>query len=185
MKPITSAWERGRPAGEFLASQRNQPPAKPRRSRGAFTLIECLVYLGVYVALVGFGSFAFYRCYDHMKAMRRNSEDIINAVHAGEAWRNDIRQAAKPLRFEPADQTLRIQRSDKEIAYRFANGQVLRQSSAGAPWLVLLPRVQRSEMQADPRAHVTAWRWELELQNQQKSARVRPLFTFVAAPPQP
>ena len=166
MKPITSAWER-------------------RRCRGAFTLIECLVYLGVYVALVGFGSFAFYRCYDHMKAMRRNSEDIINAVHAGEAWRNDVRQAAKPLRFEPADQTLRIQRSDKEVAYRFADGQVLRQSSAGAPWLVLLPRVQRSEMQADPRAHVTAWRWELELQSQQKSARVRPLFTFVAAPPQP
>ena len=44
-----------------------------------------MVYLGVYVALMGFATFAFYRSYDHMKAMRRNSEDIISAVHAGEA----------------------------------------------------------------------------------------------------
>jgi len=151
----------------------------------AFTIMECMVYLGVYVTLLGFASFAFYRCYDHLKSMRRNSADITSAIHAGEAWRNDVRRATKPIVFESADQTLLIQRSDKEVSYRFADGQVLRKSSAGAPWIVLLPRVQRSEMQADPRTHVAAWRWELELQPQQKTARVRPLFTFVAAPPQP
>lgn len=32
----------------------------------------------------------------------------------------------------------------------------------------------------DPRHHVTAWRWEVELQAPQKAARVRPLFTFQA-----
>ena len=151
----------------------------------AFTIIECLVYMGVYVTLLGFASFAFYRCYDHMKAMRRNSEDIINAVHAGEAWRNDVRRATKPPTYELADQRLRVQRSDKEVVYRFANGQVFRQVGAGAPWVVLLPRVHRSEMQADPRARVAAWRWELELQSQQRNARVRPLFTFVAVPSPP
>ena len=160
-------------------------PAQVFLRARAFTIFECLVYLGVLALLLGFGSFAFYRCYDHMKAMRRNSEDIISAVHAGEAWRNDVRRATKPPIFERADETLRIQRSDKQVAYRFANGQVLRQYSEAAPWVVLLPRVKHSEMQADPRAHVAAWRWELELQSQQKTARVRPLFTFVAAPPTP
>ena len=161
------------------------PSARHRRSRAGFTIIECLVYLGVYVTLLGFATFAFYRCYDHTKSMRRNREDITSAVHAGEAWRNDVRRATKPIVFDPADQTLRIQRSDKEVAYRFADGQVFRKSSAEARWVVLLPKVQRSEMQADPRAHVVAWRWELELQTQKKTARVRPLFSFVAAPPPP
>jgi len=183
MKTSTSSRERRRSADALLDSQRPCPPARRRRYRSAFTIMECMVYLGVYVTLVGFASLAFYRCYDHMKSMRRNSEDIIRAVHAGEAWRNDVRRATKPLVVEPADQTLRIQRSDKEVAYRFADGQLFRQSSAGAPWIVLLPRVQHSEMQADPRTHVAAWRWELELQSQQKTVRVRPLFTFVAAPP--
>ena len=185
MKTSTSPGESRRPAGAFLDSQCPCLPAGLPRSRGAFTIMECMVYLGVFAMLLGFASFAFYRCYDHMKSMRRNSEDIIRAVHAGEAWRNDVRRATKPLVFEPAEQTLRIQRSDKEVAYRFADGQLLRKSSAGGPWIVLLPRVQRSEMQADPRTHVAAWRWELELQSQQKTVRVRPLFTFVAAPPPP
>ena len=161
------------------------PPARRRRSLAAFTIIECMVYLGVYVTLLGFATMAFYRCYDHMKSMRRNREAISSAVHAGEAWRNDVRRATKPIVFDPADQTLRIQRSDKEVAYRFADGKVLRKSSAEARWVVLLPKVERSEMQADPRAHVTAWRWEVELQTQKKTARVRPLFSFVATPPSP
>ena len=173
-----------RRAGVQASACRRGTLKRELQPRG-FTVIECLVYIGVYVALLGFATFAFYRCYDHMKGMRRNSEDIISAVQAGEAWRNDVRQATKPPVFERADQTLRIQRSDKEISYRFADGRVLRQSGAGAPWNVLLPRVQSSEMQADLRAHVAAWRWELELQSQQRNARVRPLFTFVAAPPQP
>ena len=157
---------------------------RPPRTH-AFTIIECMVYLGVYVTLLGMATLAFYRCYDHMKSMRRNSADITSAVRAGEAWRNDVRRATKPIVFERDDQTLRIQRGDKEVSYRFADAQVLRKSSAGAPWIVLLPKVQRSEMQADPRTHVAAWRWELELQTLQKSVRVRPLFTFVATPPQP
>lgn len=152
-------------------------------SASAFTMIECLVYFGVYLVLMGLATFAFYRCYDHMKGMRRNSEDIRTAVHAGEAWRQDVRQATKPIVFEAAGQVLRIPRGDGEVVYRFTDGQVLRQSRPGAAWTVLVPKVRRSEMQADPRAHVTAWRWELELDPHQKTARVRPLFTFIGVTP--
>jgi hypothetical protein len=37
-------------------------------------------------------------------------------------------------------------------------------------------------MHADPRQHVRAWRWEVELAAYRKGARIRPLFTFVAVP---
>src|SRR5207249_4816031 len=67
-----SSWERRRLAGTSLNSQCAIPPARRQRSQAAFTIIECMVYIGVYVTLLGFASFAFYRCYDHMKNMRRN-----------------------------------------------------------------------------------------------------------------
>jgi hypothetical protein len=44
-------------------------------------------------------------------------------------------------------------------------------------------------MTADKREHVTAWRWELELQTRAtgsvKPGRIRPLFTFLAVPEHP
>jgi len=60
---------------------------------------------------------------------------------------------------------------------------------ANKPWVQLLGNVKLSWMQADPRARVTAWRWELELRPRlkgyDKPGRVRPLFTFVAVPEKP
>lgn len=159
-------------------------PQERRRSQAAITIIECMVYSGVYVLLLGLAFFAFYRCFDNMKNLRRNSDDITRAVHAGEVWRGDVRAASAPIKFNEAEQTLRIRLGDREITYRFADAQVFRKSGADAPWTVLLAKVQRSEMQSDRRAQVTAWRWDLELQTKQKTVRVKPLFTFVAAPPQ-
>jgi hypothetical protein len=160
-------------------------PWERRRSQAAFTIIECMVYSGVYVLLLGLAFFAFYRCFDNLKNLRRTSDDITRAVHAGETWRGDVRAASAPIQLNEAEQTLRIQCGNREVSYRFADGQVFRKPSADAPWTVLLGKVQRSEMQSDRRARVTAWRWDLELQTKQKTVRVKPLFTFVAAPPQP
>ena len=158
------------------ATQRRRPP------RSGFTIIECLVYLGVYAVLLGVGTAAFHHCFDNMKGLRRNSEDITRAVRAGEIWRGDIRGAVRAIQFEATSQTLRIPQRDHEVAYRFADAQILRQAGADAPWRVLLSKVQTSQMAGDPRAQVTAWRWELELQPARKAVRVRPLFTFLAVP---
>jgi hypothetical protein len=157
---------------------------KSSNARG-FTVIECLVYSGVYLVLLGLAFFAFYRCVDNMRNVHRNSDDITHAVHAGEIWRGDVRAATKPIEFSEAEQTLQIQHSDREISYRFADAQIFRKTGTDAPWTVLLAKVQRSEMQTDRRTQVTAWRWDLELQTKQKNVRVKPLFTFVATPPQP
>ena len=148
----------------------------------AFTLIECLVYIGLFAVLLGLGTVAFYRCFDNMKGLRRNADDITRAVHAGELWRNDIRAAARAIRVNEADLTIRIPQRDREVFYRFADAQVFRKTGAEAAWLPLLSKVKGSQMTGDPRAHLTAWRWELELQSARKDTRLRPLFTFIAVP---
>jgi len=141
-----------------------------------------VVYAGVYLLVLGLAFFAFYRCVDNMRNVRRNSDDITRAVHAGEVWRGDVRAATAPIQFNESEQTLRIKRGDREISYRFTDAQIFRKTGADAPWTVLLAKVQHSEMQTDRRTHVTAWRWDVELQTKQKNVRVKPLFTFVAAP---
>lgn len=147
-----------------------------------FTIIELLIYCGVYAVLLGVSFVAFYRCFDNMKGLRRNSEDITRAIHAGEIWRNDIRAATRPIRFDESVQSFRIPQDDREVAYKFSDAQVYRKAGVDAPWVVLLSKVQTSRMSADPRTHVTAWHWELELQSARKSPRVKPLFTFLAIP---
>ncbi len=148
----------------------------------AFTIIECLVYTGLFALLLGLGTVAFYRCFDNMKGLRRNADDITRAVHAGELWREDIRAAARAIQINEAEQMIRIPQRDREVFYRFADTQVFRKTAAEAPWFPLLPRVKSSQMTSDPRAHVTAWRWEVELQTSRKDTRLRPLFTFLAVP---
>jgi hypothetical protein len=150
-------------------------------SRG-ITLIECLVYIALVFVVLGLATTAFYRCFDNMKALRRNADDITTALHAGELWREDIRAATRPVTFDAAAQILRLPRSDREVAYQFSEAQILRRASADAPWIVLLSRVEKSQMQTDARPQVTAWRWELELKTLRQPATVRPLFTFTAVP---
>jgi hypothetical protein len=65
-----------------------------------YLLIEALVYFAVIVALLGTGYAAMYRCIDSSIALRRNAEDIANALHAGERWRADERAARQPVRLE-------------------------------------------------------------------------------------
>jgi hypothetical protein len=117
-----------------------------------------------------------------MKGLRRNADDITRALYAGELWRDDMRSATRPIQVEPSTQIIHIPRRDGEVLYQFVESQVLRKAKPDAPWVVLLPKVQRSQMEADVRVHVTAWRWELELQPSRKPARVRPAFTFLAVP---
>ena len=149
-------------------------------TQGGITLIECLVYIALVFVILGMATVAFYRCFDNMKALRRNSDDITQALNAGELWRADIRAATKPAQFDAADQLLRIPQRDHEVAYKFADAQVLRRTSANADWVVVLPKVEKSQMQLDQRAQASAWRWELELKSLRQPATVRPLFTFTA-----
>ena len=153
-----------------------------QRHHHGVTLIECLVYISLVFVILGMATAAFYKCFDNMKALRRNADDITQALNVGELWRADIRAATKPVQFDTNERLLRISHRDGDVAYKFTDAQVLRQTGSDAPWVVVLPKVENSQMQSNDLTQVAAWRWELELKTLRKPASTRPLFTFTAVP---
>ena len=151
----------------------------------AFTLIEMLIYMGLLVVILGFAYAAMYRSMDSSVALRHNLSDISRAMEAGELWRSDVRHATRFVRLQNttnAEQILDLPQPRGEIAYRFTSNSVSRRVGRRA-WTVVLRNVKNSQMIADRRDDVTAWRWELELQpSRKKLSRMRPLFTFIAVP---
>jgi Tfp pilus assembly protein PilW len=149
------------------------------RKRGV-SLVECLVYISMSLVVLGVASSVFYRAWDNSKHLRHNADDIVQALHAGELWRADIRSATGSLESTDADAAakLRIPTANGVVVYTFADGALRRQAPGNTPEQVLLAHVKSSRMQSDARSKVTAWRWELELQPVQKKPRMLPLFTF-------
>jgi hypothetical protein len=161
------------------------PTSRVTRNVRAFTLIELLVYMSMLFVILGLGYMAMYRSMDASSGLRRNASDIVRALNAGERWREDIRSATQPIRLEHAGEqeiVLHIPLANGEVSYRFSDNSVSRRVAQG-DWMPALENVKASNFISDPRKNVTAWRWELELQPHRKSlARLRPLFTFLAAP---
>ena len=157
------------------------------RRRSGVLLIECLVYIVVFAIVTGAGMAAFYCCLNHSRAMIYATDDIGSALRAGERWRADVRGATGKISLETrtGGQTVRIPKAGGEIYYRFENGEVRRQSSSAKVSSVLLAKVKASEMKADPRDGVAAWRWELELTPRRPEMRLPMLFTFGAAQTKP
>ena len=159
---------------------------RPSRSGGqrGIMLVDCLMYIALLAVILTLTLAAFYRTNENSKNLAQNAADIIRALNAGERWREDVRAATGPPRVEEdAKETLlQLPQAAGEVRYRLRDGIVARQTSGNTNWIDLLPNVKSSRMEPDPRRHVTAWRWELELQGRQKVARVKPLFTFQAVP---
>ena len=159
----------------------------PRRQQGIM-LVDCLVYLAIWSVVVGLAFSAFFRSMSYSKNLARNSDDIARALKAGERWREDVRAATGPFKLvvgEPGvGQALHIPQKTGEVIYRFIDGAVLRQTGTNAPWIPALSGVKSSRMEKDERQRVVSWRWEVELRNKQKVARVRPRFTFQAVAPE-
>lgn len=162
---------------------------KPRLSiprvgtSAGYLLIECLVYIGVFAILLGIGYGAFYVCWDYSKALHYVTDDINSALHAGERWRADIRNATGKITVETTaeGEILRIPCGTNEVLYRFNAGEIRRQVASSDFSELLLPTVKASQMVMDRRGPVSAWRWELELKSRRKEARLPLLFTFEAA----
>jgi hypothetical protein len=162
---------------------------KPRLSiprvgaSAGYLLIECLVYISVFAVLLGIGYGAFYVCWDYSKALHYATDDINAALHAGERWRADIRNATGKITGEatPEDGRLRIPHGTNEIIYNFNAGEVRRQIASSGFSELLLPKVKVSQMVTETRGPVAAWRWEVELTPRRKETHLPLLFTFEAA----
>ena len=162
-------------------------PARNCSQRRAYLLTEALVYIGLVFVLLGVAYVAMYKFIDKSVVLRRNAEDISRAMHAGERWRADVRSAALDIRVvtNAANPILQLATAHGQVSYATSERVVLRRVGEG-PWVALLKDVKASSMQPDIRAHITGWRWELELEPRTKGAikpgRVRPLFTFLSVP---
>lgn len=166
-----------------------KPPrtiSETRRAAGIM-LIECLVYLAVFAVLTGVGMATFYFCWDHTRAVIFATEDISSALRAGERWRADVRGATGKISAEttPAGEVVRMPEPGREIIYRFESGEVRREVPASKNSQVLLRKVKSSQMRAEARDPVSAWRWELELAERRQETQLPLLFTFEAAQTKP
>ena len=153
------------------------------RAQTGYLLIECLVYLSVLVVILGLGLGAFYVCWDYSKALHYATDDINAALHAGERWRADIRNATGKITVEatPEGERLRIPHGANEIIYNFNAGEVRRQIASSGFSELLLPKVKVSQMVTETRGPVAAWRWEVELTPRRQETRLPLFFTFEAA----
>ena len=155
-----------------------------QKSQAGFSLVELLVYMAVMMALIGVGYAALYRGMDTSTALRRNGDDIVRALRAGENWRADVRAAQGQIQqTTTADgQIITLPRSRGKVSYRFAEHTIFRRVGNN-PWTPVLKNVEASAFVSEARTNVTVWRWELELQTRAKKlTRMHPLFTFLAVP---
>ena len=160
------------------------PPSISRtRTQAGYLLIECLIYLSVLVVILGLGLGAFYVCWDYSKALHYATDDINAALHAGERWRTDIRNATGKITVETTaeGERLRIPHGTNELIYNFNAGEVRRQIASSGFSELLLPKVKVSQMVTEKRGPVAAWRWEVELTPRRKETHLPLLFTFEAA----
>jgi len=180
-----------------------------QRSEAGIFLVDCLVYCGLLTILLGCAFMAFYKVMDDSRHLNQNAADIVRALNAGERWRKDVRSATGPPEIVEGTwgDVLSLPQANGKIQYAYHDGTVYRWNSGNTEerwlwsrkgdlvyspyrrksgntderWQVFLPDVKISRMEKAGYAHVTAWRWEIELATGKKPARVKPLFTFQAA----
>ena len=111
-----------------MNTARTDKPAACTPALTGFMLIECMVYIGAVVVILGVAFAVFYECSDHCVGLRRNVEDITRALHAGERWREDVRRAVSPVECLTSDNgpQMRIPQAASVVYYQFTSSGVWR-----------------------------------------------------------
>lgn len=159
--------------------------ASARGRQAGLLLIECLVYIGLWLVIVGFGFSLFYGTWGATRNLARGADDVVRSLRVGEHWRAEIRGAAGDIRLEAgagsAMPVLVIPRDQGDIGYAFTGTNVVRRvGGAGGKWHEALARVQASRFLRETNADVVSWRWELELRRPDTKSKRKPLLTFQA-----
>lgn len=160
--------------------------ASSRRQAGIL-LLECVVYIAVFVIILTGAMAAFYLCWDNSKALIYTSDDVSRVLQVGEGWRADVRAATGRITVETTvdgDRVV-IPAGKKQIVYRVAAGEMRREVPSTTDTRVLLTRVQTSSMKPAGRGAVDAWRWDVSLSARRNQVHLPLQFTFEAVPPQP
>ena len=87
------------------------------------------------------GLMACFRCLENTNSVRRNSDDINQALQTGELWRADIRAARSPSALMRARRPCTSSATQTEVTYKVRETtRFSRRSNTNATWLVALPR---------------------------------------------
>jgi hypothetical protein len=164
-----------------------RPNISARHRQSGVSLIECLAYIAVFAIMMTGATAAFYFCWDHTRAVIYTSNEIATALQAGESWRADVRAATGKISINntASGQIVVIPEGDKEVLYRYTDGELRREIPVQNHSWLLLPQVKISEMTAAARSGVTAWRWELEIKPRRRETQLPLSFTFEAAQTKP
>jgi hypothetical protein len=151
-------------------------------AQSGITLVECMVYVAVFIVLTGIALGVFYVCWNGFGALIATTDDVSAALRAGEHWRADVRGANGMISVEntASGQVVKIPEDGKQIVYSFGSGEIKRQIGADGVFQLVLAKVKSSEMKSAARDGVKAWQWELELPERPRGPHVPMLFTFEA-----
>jgi hypothetical protein len=147
------------------------------RRRGIM-MIEAMVYIALVGVILVLAAAVFDKGMRESAGVQRNVADIERALKAGERWRADVRAATAAI--EVSEERMVIPQKNGSVVYEMGTNQV-RRVEGEKRVEVFLANVQGSKMIEERRGKAVGWRWELELERRRKEARVRPLFTFMAA----
>lgn len=144
-------------------------------------LMECLVYLSLWMVVVGLGFGLFYRVYTQSKHLERATDDVVQVLRLGEEWRSEVRGQGK-IELRGGDVGGVEFMVGDGVGYRFAGTNVFRMGMGEGEWRRVLTGVERCDFHRDEVGGVVAWRWELQLSKRSMHAAVVPRFSFQAVP---
>ena len=156
------------------------------RSKAGVSLIECLVYIGLFAVLLTCATRFFSVVYDHNKAAASAASYTIAALDAAKQWRRDIANAIgepKLIRDDHFDVIQIDQATGEQVRYRVNGNRLERHNSK--EWVPIIRRVASSIMLPDQREHVRAWRWELAMETKSRFLGNPVRFSFTAVPGHP
>src|SRR5689334_21701286 len=115
------------------------------KTENGFSIIECMVYIALFAIVLDLSFVAYYRYDQHTRNLRRNADDIVRTLHAGDRWREDVRAAIAPP--HAIENGLVIPQQSGEVTYIFADDVVWRQTSTTR--VAVLKQVKVSTMTTD------------------------------------
>lgn len=143
-------------------------------------LVDLMVYIALVMGVLILLGIVFGRAASQAGGLRQNIADIERAMKAGERFRADVRAATGEIHAEEGK--IVIPAAGGEIRYDLTSTNVLRSRPGAERPEVLLSDIRNARIFADRLEHATGWRLEVELDQRQKTARMRPLFTFISTP---
>ena len=156
------------------------------RLKAGVSLIEAIIYISLFVFLLGCSTRYFNIVYYHHKAVAKVTGYTTSALDAAKHWRRDIANAKTDPRLIRGDHfdVIKIdQAAGGQISYRLNRSTLERFN--GEEWVPIIRRVNSSIMIPDQRENVRAWRWELALETKSQYIGDPLRFSFVAVPGHP